>query len=51
MAYLAVPFTFSGVSRRGIGLPMSRYSAFGFRSVLSTAGSGEGTLPDAAISP
>ena len=51
MPYSAVPFTFDGVSRRGTFLPISRNSLLLFSSFAATAGSGEGILPNATISP
>jgi len=51
IAYCAVPFTLSGVSRRGTVLPMSRKSFLALSSLASTVGSVAGILPKAAISP
>ena len=51
MAYCAVPLTLDGVSRRGTDLPIRRKSLRALSSFGSTAGSGEGTVPNAAISP
>ena len=51
MPYMAEPLTLSGVSRRGTPLPISRQSFLALSSLGSTEGSGEGTLPNAAISP
>ena len=51
MAYCAVPFTLSGVSRRGTLLPIRRKSFLALSSLASTAGSVAGILPNAAISP
>ena len=39
------------MSRRGTVLPIRRNWLLSFSSLLSTAGSGEGTLPNEAISP
>ncbi len=51
MEYLAVPFTFGGVSRRGTALPIRR-NALSFLSALSsTLGRVLGGLAKAAISP
>ena len=53
MPKVAVPLTLSGVSRRGTPLPSSArgFLAGFFSSLASTFGSGDGTLPNAAISP
>ena len=51
MPKVAVPLTLSGVSRRGTPLPISRQSLRGLSSLASTFGNGDGTLPNAAISP
>jgi hypothetical protein len=51
MEYCAEPLTLNGKSRRGTDRPIRRKSLGAFSSLFSTAGSGAGTLPKAAISP